>query len=366
MSTVEVDGAGRSFGSQPAVVDLTFQAPAGAITAMLGPNGAGKTTALRLITGALLPDRGQIRVFDLDPGSSQGESVRRRCGVVTAKPSLYDRLSGLDNLRYSAELFGLGRGSAVDRQLRAAAEQFGIDAALTQPVGGYSTGMKTRLALARAVVHEPELLLLDEPTSGLDPESSATVLELVRAMSDDGRTVILCTHLLAEADGLADQVVVLEQGTAVAAGDPAQLAAGFWPKPLVRFEAEHGPDLDRLATQPGVVTYRRDANRALLSLDQEGLVSDLILTLGRDGIRLLAVEPIRPTLEDLYFAIQARSRGQEPVTAGPSMPLAPSTAPLVAAAGSPSPGAVPSPLPVAASPSPPGSARQAADAEVRS
>ena len=154
---------------------------------MLGPNGAGKTTALRLITGALDPDGGAVRVFGLDPGRvADGEAVRARCGVVTAKPSLYDRLSGLDNLRYAAELYGLGRGRPVDRRLRAAAAQFGIDEALDQAVGGYSTGMKTRLALARAVAHDPELLLLDEPTSGLDPESAAAVLELVRAMTGAG------------------------------------------------------------------------------------------------------------------------------------------------------------------------------------
>jgi ABC-2 type transport system ATP-binding protein len=320
---VVLDGAGRRFGANPALANLSFTAPAGAITAMLGPNGAGKTTALRLITGALTPDSGTVRVFGLDPGSADGEAVRRQCGVVTAKPSLYDRLSGLDNLRYAAKLYGLGRGRAVDDRLREAASLFGIDDALDQPVGGYSTGMKTRLALTRAVAHGPELLLLDEPTSGLDPESAAVVLDLVRRMTGHGRTVILCTHLLAEADGLADRIVVLERGSAVAGGDPRELAADFWPHPQVRFEAEHGPDLDRLASQPGVLDYAREGGRALVSLDDAGSVADLILALTRDGVRLGAVEPCRPRLEDLYFAIQAHRRGQgeaTPPSPGPKNP----------------------------------------------
>jgi len=340
--TVLLDRVNRSFGDRPAVADLTFGAPAGAITAMLGPNGAGKTTALRLITGALDPDGGTVRVFGLDPGRpADGEAVRARCGVVTAKPSLYDRLSGLDNLRYAAELYGLGRGADVDHRLRAAAAQFGIDEALSQAVGGYSTGMKTRLALARAVAHDPELLLLDEPTSGLDPESAAAVLDLVRAMTRSGRTVLLCTHLLAEADGLADEVVVLERGTAVATGAPAALAAGFWPHPQVRIQAERPTDLDRLATWPGVVGYRREQEQAVVDLDDAARVADLIMGLSRDGVRLVAVEPHRPTLEDLYFAIQASRRAVPPVPHLPADGPAPYTPPAPAPAA-----AVPADRPV--------------------
>ena len=151
---------------------------------------------------------------------------------MSAKPALYDRLSGLDNLRYAAELYGLGRGDAGRRAASSRRrERFGIDGALDQQVGGYSTGMKTRLALARSVLHQPDLLLYDEPTSGLDPESSYAVLELIREMTDDGNTVIMCTHLLLEAEGLADQVVMLQDGPLAGAGPsrrarPALLARG--------------------------------------------------------------------------------------------------------------------------------------------
>jgi len=177
---VSLRGVHRSFGDNPALAGFDLTVPRAAITVLLGPNGAGKTTAIRVITGALGPDQGEVRVFGLDP-AVEGESVRRRCGVVSAKPALYDRLSGWDNLAYSAELYGLGRGETAAARIRAASERFEIEHALDQQVGGYSTGMKTRLALSRSVLHEPDLLLFDEPTSGLDPESSVAVLDLTDA-----------------------------------------------------------------------------------------------------------------------------------------------------------------------------------------
>ena len=172
-----------------------------------------------------------MHVFGLDP-STDGEAVRRRCGVVAAKPALYDRLSGYDNLAYSAALYGVSNAG-----IGAAAERFGIAEALDRQVGGYSTGMKTRLALARSVLHDPELLLYDEPTSGLDPESSVAVLDLIHEMAGEGRTVIMCTHLLLEAEGLADQVVVLEGGRDVIAGPPAELTRRYWPDTIVKIAA---------------------------------------------------------------------------------------------------------------------------------
>jgi len=306
-STVVLAGVHRSFGDNPALCDLDLAVPEARITVLLGPNGAGKTTAIRIITGALNPDQGAVRVFGLDP-NVDGEAVRRRCGVVSAKPSLYDRLSGFDNLAYAAELYGLGRGPRVTEVIRAAAARFGIDHALQQQAGGYSTGMKTRLALARSVLHEPELLLFDEPTSGLDPESSHAVLEMIREMTASGATVVMCTHLLLEAEGLADQVVVLEDGHALISGTPGELTERFWPGAVVRIDAEDPTVLDRLAVAEGVLAYERvEGLPATVQLDDMARVPDLVLTLTNEGARLTRVEPHTPTLEDLYFAVRGRS-----------------------------------------------------------
>ena len=223
---VRLQGVGHRFGTNDALKDLSFEVPDGRITVLLGPNGAGKTTAIRAITGALAPMWGTVWTFGLDP-DDDGHLVRPRCGVVSAKPALYDRLSGRDNLAYSAELYGLGKDATP--RIEEAAARFGISDALDQMVGGYSTGMKTRLALARSVLHDPQLLLYDEPTSGLDPESSYAVLDLIREMTAYGHTVVMCTHLLAEAEGLADHIVMMEAGTDLISGSPDELTRRYWP-----------------------------------------------------------------------------------------------------------------------------------------
>src|SRR5207253_49484 len=147
---VALSGVRRTFGEVTAVDDLTFEVPRGSVTVLLGPNGAGKTTVVRLVTGALHPHGGAVRTLGLDP---EGTEVRRRCGVVPARPALYDRLSGADNLEYAAALFQV-EPQQVDARIAEAAGRFGIADALHLKVGGYSTGMRARLALARAVLHE--------------------------------------------------------------------------------------------------------------------------------------------------------------------------------------------------------------------
>jgi len=248
-AVVQLKGVSRAFANVVALDDFDLEVPRGTVTALLGPNGAGKTTTVRVITGGLKVANGSVRVFGMDPYTN-GEAVRMKCGVVSAKPALYDRLNGYDNLKYAAELFGLG----ADAPIEDAAARFGIRDALEFRVGTYSTGMKTRLALARAVMHDPELLLLDEPTAGLDPESARAVLALIDEMATGGKTVLLCTHLLLEAEGLADQVVVMDRGHALIAGPPRALAKRYWPHMVVLLDAENRETLDNARDFPGVMT----------------------------------------------------------------------------------------------------------------
>lgn len=320
--SVRLESVGHRFGTTRALHDLSFEVPHGRITVLLGPNGAGKTTAFRAITGALVPDDGTVQTFGLDP-DVDGHQVRPRCGVVSAKPALYDRLTGRDNLLYSAELYGMS--GDLGAQVLEAAGRFGIADALDDAVGGYSTGMKTRLALARSILHQPELLLFDEPTSGLDPESSHAVLELIRELTLEGRTVVMCTHLLSEAEGLADHVVMMEGGTALIHGTPDELTARFWPHPIVQLTAEDPRLLDRIATWPGVAAYRRDPGGARLELDDLDRLPDIISSLCADGARLTRVEPHVPSLEDLYFTIRRQAAGTSTTPDDDREPLAPIT-----------------------------------------
>ena len=300
-AVVVLEHVRRTFGSVVALESFNLVVPAGNVTVLLGPNGAGKTTAVRMITGALPPESGTVRVFGLDT-VEDGQAVRQRCGVVSAKPALYDRLTGEDNLRYAARLWGLPDETAP---IKEAAARFGIEYALGLRVGGYSTGMKTRLALARAILHDPELLLLDEPTSGLDPESSHAVLRLIDEMAAGGKTVVMCTHLLLEAEGLADQVVVMARGRDVLSGSPESLVARYWPSPVVVVDAEDRSVLDAVKDAPGVVEYERDSGPARVAVDSLARVPDLVALLVAGGARLTRVAPHEPSLEELYFQIRA-------------------------------------------------------------
>jgi ABC-2 type transport system ATP-binding protein len=271
--------------------------PSGSVTVLLGPNGAGKTTAVRAITGALKLDAGTVKVFGRDP-ASDGEHVRSNTGVVYAKPAFYERLTGRENLAFASDLYQLGPLAPID----ASAARFGILESLDLPVGGYSTGMKARLALARAVLHSPDLMLLDEPTAGLDPESSRAVLALIKEMAAAGRTVVMCTHLLLEAEGLADQIVIMDRGSALVSGTAERLADRYWP-PMVILDAENRADLIQVSQHEGVSKVSHNGY-AIVHVDRLERVPDIVLWLTAAGVRLTRVEPMRPTLEDLYFAIR--------------------------------------------------------------
>ena len=302
-SVIVLSNVLRTFGRVRAVDGLDLNVPKGTVAVLLGPNGAGKTTTVRLITGALKIHGGSIRVLGLDP-DGDGDEIRRRTGVVPPKPALYDELTGYENLAFTADIWGVGH-----KVIPEAAERFGISYALSDAVGGYSTGMRTRLALARAVIHDPEVLLLDEPTAGLDPESSRAVLNLIRELAGRGRTIVMCTHLLHEAEGIADQVVLMGAGSARAAGHPTKLAAEYMKHPKVIFDAENRTTLQSVQDHHGVLGA--EWNGALhVTLESLNDLPDLVSDLVASGTRLTRVEPVLPTLEHLYFEMQRKIRGE--------------------------------------------------------
>ncbi|MDW3218882.1 MAG: ABC transporter ATP-binding protein [Acidimicrobiales bacterium] len=313
---VSLQGVTKSFNDVPALTGLDVVAPDGRITVLLGPNGAGKTTAIRIVTGAMSTDGGTVRTLGLDP-DVDGEEVRHACGVVSAKPALYDRLSGTDNLRYAAELHGVDK-RIIDDRIRSAAGRFGIEHALASQVGGYSTGMKTRLALARSVLHEPTLLLFDEPTSGLDPESAQAVLQLIRDMTTDGHTVVMCTHHLVEAEGLADHVVVLDEGKDLIAGPPAELTRRFWPEDSVEIAVEGDASIDDITVLDGVRRTEPSKFGTRVVLDDPSRTPDVVAALVGAGHRIRMVNPHDPTLEELYFAVRRSARELAESTAAPA------------------------------------------------
>lgn len=305
MSVIESHGLTRRFGDLVAVDRLTLTVEAGEVFGFLGHNGAGKTTTVRLLNGVLAPSNGRARVLGLDP-LADGPTLRRRTGVLTETPSLDERLTARENLTLYADLYGVPRAQVAQRVEELLAT-FELTERADEPVGGYSRGMKQRLALARALLHQPDLLFLDEPTAGLDPVAARRVRQLIARLSrEGGRTVFLCTHNLAEAQELCDRVAVLEHGRLLALGTPAELARRLVHS--LRLEIEVAPEgvpvaLEVLHAALGRADLAHDAGRITVQGAERERVPELVTALAGAGVRIYRVVPQEPSLEDVYFAL---------------------------------------------------------------
>ncbi len=220
---IAVDGLHKAFGDVVAVRDVSFAAADGEITALLGPNGAGKTTVLRMIYGLLRPDAGRAMV-DGCPVADDPVAARRRLGVLPDARGLYPRLTAREHARYFGRLHGLG-GAELERRIDALVERLDMGAIADRRVAGFSQGERVKVALARALVHEPQNVLLDEPTNGLDVMSTRAVRQLIRDLRAEGRCVVFSSHVMQEVSALCDRVIVLGRGRVAAEGTADELIA---------------------------------------------------------------------------------------------------------------------------------------------
>jgi sodium transport system ATP-binding protein len=213
---VEVDGLWKSFDGTVAVQDVSFAVDAGEVFGVLGPNGAGKTTTLRVLATLLRPDKGRASVTGIDV-TKDPQAVRRAIGVVNGGMGLYDRLSGREILHYFGAFYDLPKG-AIDRRIEELDELLGLREALEKRAGTFSTGMRQKIVIARAVLHDPHVIFFDEVTSGLDVMARRAVLDVVRAYPSQGRAVVYSTHVMSEVDELCDRAAVLYAGQLIALG----------------------------------------------------------------------------------------------------------------------------------------------------
>jgi ABC-2 type transport system ATP-binding protein len=306
----------RSFPTGLAVDDLDLELPRGEVLALLGPNGAGKTTTVRLLNGVLRPDAGASVVLGFDP-ATQGDQLRRHTGVLTENAGLDDRLTARENIEFTAQMRGIPRRDSRGRAT-SLLTQFGLADRADHAVQGMSTGERKRVALARAMIHDPELLFLDEPTSGLDPTATKAVVELIQTLARDrGRTIVLCTHFLAEAGHVADRIAVLHRGQLQASGRPSDLARELFPGLAVALDLGR-PAIDAELLALCLIRNVRDAcataTGATVRVDDRNDVPHLVRHLVGENWTIFAATPQTVTLEDVYFAIEARvlSRGGQP------------------------------------------------------
>lgn len=299
---IEAIGLAKDFGGFEAVSDVTLSVAPGEVVVLLGPNGAGKTTTVRMLAAILKPTRGRAVVAGHDV-LQEPERARRQIGLLTEFPGLYDRMTPLDYLDFFGAMQGLSRATRRERT-EALLRRFEIWEARRLRLGDFSKGMRQKVALARALLHEPSVLLLDEPTSAMDPASARQVRECMRELKQAGRTLFVCTHNLAEAEALADRIAILRLGKIIALDTPTNLRRQLLGHPLMEVRLKGSGDgfATAIAEMAAVIERGTDYFR-YLAPDPECLNPAVLRRLASLGAEVVTLSEVPTSLEDVYLRI---------------------------------------------------------------
>lgn len=308
MPIIEANELTKTFGSHMAVDQLNFAVEEGEVFGLLGPNGAGKTTTIRMLACLISPSKGSAKVS----GHKIGENslaVRQTVGILTENPSLYERLTALENMDFFAEAYNLSDPQKKSNRVRELLEFFNLWERRNDKVATFSKGMKQKLAIARALVHNPPVLFLDEPTAGLDPESSKEVRDLIEMLSRrEKHTILLCTHHLEDADRLCSRVMIINNGKSVIVGTPDELRNRIAGKPQVQINLRKLDSKIIQAAKSVSHVERVDADKSASSLtialdDISSGTPEVVKSIVDAGGLVLAVSVLRPSLEEAYLKL---------------------------------------------------------------
>lgn len=299
----------KHFDGFVAVSGVNLRVERGQVLVLLGPNGAGKTTTVRMLTSVLAPTRGRAVVGGYDV-VRQPEKVRASVGVLTEHHGLYGRMNAEEYLEFYGQLYGMGRQQRRRRRAELL-ETFGLADARRKRLGEYSKGMRQKLALVRALLHEPPVLLLDEPTSAMDPESARMVRDAIQTLRSGERTIILCTHNLAEAEELADQVAIIRQGRILFNDHPERLKQSLLGPE--EYEARLAGGLNgwsaRLPEGVRLTGQGNDWLRFQVSGDAEAVNPALLRQLLQSGLEIVSFSRVPRSLEMAYLRAVGRENG---------------------------------------------------------
>ncbi|OGO71081.1 MAG: MFS transporter [Chloroflexi bacterium RBG_19FT_COMBO_62_14] len=311
---IQVEGLTKYYGDHPAIVGLTFHAGVGEILGFLGPNGAGKTTTMRILTGYMPPSSGTARVAGYDV-VDQSLEVRRRVGYLPETVPLYPEMSVVEYLEFMGSL---RRVKKLDERIEAVLEEVSLEERAGSFIGNLSKGLRQRVGLAQALLHEPEVLILDEPTIGLDPAQIIEVRKLIQEIGRS-RTVLLSTHILSEAQQVCDRVLIINHGEIVVEDSPGNLQAQLaGAERLIVVTASETAELARLLERlPGVAEVKQGMNEGEVQVtctagnDVRPLIARKVVEAGMD---LLELRPVGVSLEDIFLQL-TREEAAPPVEA---------------------------------------------------
>ncbi len=292
----------RKFDEHVAVDRLTLDIASGEVFGFLGPNGAGKTTTVRMLTSLIAPTAGRATVLNYEVGRDDQE-IRRNVGILTETPGMYERLSAWRNLSIYASLYEV---EEIERQVEKYLRMLGLWERRNDSVGTFSKGMRQKLAIGRALLHEPRVLFLDEPTAGLDPEAAKLVRDFIAELKGEGRTIFICTHNLDEADRLCDRIAVFKSRLRVV-DTPAGLRSAMYGRQVVIHLADPAGDFQGvLEGLPAIRQVQAVDNKLVVALDEpEEHNPELIRKLVGAGANIQFVGELRHSLEDIYLQLVA-------------------------------------------------------------
>ncbi len=296
----QLSGAGYAWPGGRGVADVQLEVRRGEVVTLLGPNGAGKSTILKLLSGEIAPQEGGVAIF----GRPHGREARRRIGLVLQEPSTDDLMTLRETLQLHGRLFGL-RGARLRERCAALLDALGLGERAGDRCETLSGGLRRRLDLARALLHEPDLLLLDEPTLALDPDSNAAIWETLRARVADGAAVVVCSNDTVEAESYADRVVIVSDGRVVAEDTPANLTAGLLHDALeLDWPAAAPADVEALTRWEGVGAVLRTEGQLVLSVEHSAAIVPRLFQ--RYGAEIRGVRIRESNLRDAWFQIVGR------------------------------------------------------------
>jgi ABC-2 type transport system ATP-binding protein len=301
---IEVASLRKSYGSLLAVGGVSFEIRRGETFGLLGPNGAGKSTTIHIMAGLLRPDEGRVTINGAaDPTR---EEVRRQIGVAPQAIALYEELTAEENLRFFGKLYGLG-GARLSERVGWVLDFAGLADRKGDRLKGYSGGMKRRLNLAAALIHDPPVLFLDEPTAGVDPQSRNHIFDNIEKLSKEGRTILYTTHYMEEAQRLCQRVAVMDHGKVLALDSVETLIERYGGRTVVEAELKDGGTTDQrrqlLAAVLGETAFVLDDRRLRLDTDRPW---ELVAKLGASGVDITTLRVDQPDLETVFLALTGR------------------------------------------------------------
>jgi len=305
---LKVENLFKSFGSINAVDGISFEVKRGEVFGLLGPNGAGKSTTISIISTLLPPTNGEI-LFEGESIFKNSKNLRQKLGIVPQDVALYPTLTGYENLRFWGNLYGI-KGGSLKKRINEVAEIIGLNGRLKDKVDKYSGGMKRRLNIGAALLHEPELLIMDEPTVGIDPQSRSHILDTVLKLNAQGMTIIYTTHYMEEAEELCSRICIMDEGKIIASGTKQELVELVKEKTQINIKLDNISDnmLQVFKEIPGVFDAAiHEDTVSLFGENGDMLLADIVSKVSEKNFKIQSIDIQKPNLEAVFLHLTGKA-----------------------------------------------------------